>query len=86
MSSLLVGVGISDRAAPGDDPVADTIMVRTGALRDITIDPAPNAVKVGAGVLARDLAAALSPHGLAASLGSGPTKGVAGFAMFRVRN
>jgi hypothetical protein len=52
-------------------------MVRTGALRDITIDPAPNAVKVGAGVLARDLAA---------SLGSGPTKGVAGFAMFRVRN
>jgi hypothetical protein len=77
MNSLLVGVGISDRAAPGDDPVADTIMVRTGALRDITIDPAPNAVKVGAGVLARDLAA---------SLGSGPTTGVAGFAMFRVRN
>jgi FAD/FMN-containing dehydrogenase len=39
-------------------------------------------VKVGAGVLGRDLAAALPPHGLAASLGSGPTTGVAGFAMF----
>jgi hypothetical protein len=25
MNSLLVGVGISDRAAPGDDPVADAV-------------------------------------------------------------
>lgn len=25
MNSLLVGVGISDRATPGDDPVADAV-------------------------------------------------------------
>ena len=62
--------------------LTDTIIVRTSALREITVDPARNVVKVGAGVLGRDLAAALPPHGLAASLGSGPTTGVAGFAMF----
>jgi FAD/FMN-containing dehydrogenase len=62
--------------------LGDTIMVRTSALREITVDPARNVVKVAAGVRGRDLAAALPPHGLAASLGSGPTTGVVGYTMF----
>lgn len=62
--------------------LSGTVMVRTSALRDITVDPTRNMVRIGAGVLARDLAAALPPYGLAASLGSGPTTGVAGFTMF----
>jgi hypothetical protein len=62
--------------------LSDTIIVRTSALREITIDPSRAVVKVGPGVRALDLAAALPPHGLAASLGSGPTVGVAGFTMF----
>ena len=59
-----------------------TILVRTSGLRDITVGPVGNLVKIGPGVLARDLAAKLAPHGLAASTGSGPTTGVAGFTMF----
>ena len=77
---LRVSVQNTGHGAGAD--LSGTIMVRTSALREITVDPAGNLVKVGAGVLARDLAAALAPHGLAASLGSGPTTGVAGFAMF----
>jgi len=77
---LRVAVQCSGHGAGAD--LSGTIMVRTSALREITVDPARNVVKVGAGVRGRDLAAALPPHGLAASLGSGPTTGVAGFAMF----
>ena len=77
---LRVTVQCSGHGAGAD--LSDTIMMRTSALREITVDPARNVVKVGAGVLGRDLAAVLSPHGLAASLGSGPTTGVAGFTMF----
>jgi FAD/FMN-containing dehydrogenase len=62
--------------------LAGTILLRTAAIREITVDPARNLVRVGAGVRSRDLAAAAGPHGLAASLGSGPTTSVAGYAMF----
>jgi hypothetical protein len=77
---LRVTVQSSGHGAGAD--LSDTIMVRTSALREITIDPARDVVKVGAGVLALDLAAELPPHGLAASLGSAPTAGVAGYTMF----
>jgi FAD/FMN-containing dehydrogenase len=59
-----------------------TIVLRTAAMREITVDPARNLVRVGAGVRSRDLAAAAALHGLAVSLGSGPTTSVAGYAMF----
>jgi FAD/FMN-containing dehydrogenase len=77
---LRVTVQCSGHGAGAD--LSDTIIVRTSALREITIDTARDVVKVGAGVLARDLAAALPPHGLAASLGSAPTVGVVGYTMF----
>jgi FAD/FMN-containing dehydrogenase len=77
---LRVTVQSSGHGAGAD--LSDTIIVRTSALREITIDTARDVVKVGAGALARDLAAALPPHGLAASFGSAPTVGVAGFTMF----
>ena len=77
---LRVSVQSSGHGAGAD--LSGTIMVRTSALREITVDPARNVVRVGAGVRGRDLAAALSPHGLAASLGSGPATGVAGYTMF----
>jgi FAD/FMN-containing dehydrogenase len=67
---LRVTVQSSGHGAGAD--LSGTIMVRTSALREITIDPARDVVKVGAGVRALDLAAALPPHGLAASLGGPP--------------
>lgn len=60
----------------------DTIVLRTGRLRDITVDPANGAATVGAGVRCDELANAISPHGLAASVGLAPDIGVVGFAMF----
>jgi len=77
---LRVAVQCSGHGAGAD--LSGTILVRTSALRGITVDPSRNVVKIGAGVLSRDLAAELPPHGMAASLGSGPTTGVAGFTMF----
>jgi len=77
---LRVAVQCTGHGAGAD--LGGTIMVRTSALREITVDPASNVARVGAGVRGRDLVAALSPHGLAASLGSGPTTGVVGFTMF----
>jgi hypothetical protein len=77
---LRVAVQCSGHGAGAD--LDGTIMVRTSALRGITVDPSRNVVTIGAGVLSRELAAELPPHGLAASLGSGPTTGVAGFTMF----
>jgi FAD/FMN-containing dehydrogenase len=77
---LRVTVQCSGHGAGAD--LSGTIMVRTSTLREITIDPASDVMKVGAGVRGLDLAAALPPHGPAASFGSGPTVGVAGYAMF----
>ena len=77
---LRVAVQSSGHGAGAD--LGGTIMVRTSALREITVDQTRNVVRIGAGVRAGDLAAALPPHGLAASLGSAPTTGVAGYAMF----
>src|SRR5262249_23312867 len=77
---LRVTVQCTGHGAGAD--LSDTIMVRSSALREITVDPARNVARVGAGVRSRDLATALAPHGLAASVGSAPTVGVAGYAMF----
>lgn len=77
---MRVSAQCSGHGAAAD--LADTILLRTGALREIIVDPARSLVRVAAGVRCRDLAPAVAPHGLAASLGSGPTTGVAGYTMF----
>ena len=77
---LRVSVQCSGHGAGAD--LSGTIVVRTGALREIAVDPARNVVRIGAGVSSRDLADALTPHGLVASLGSAPTAGVVGYTMF----
>ncbi len=64
------------------DTLEDTIVLRTSALREIAIDPDRGRVRVGAGVRCDDLMAAISPHGLAASVGSARDTGVVGYAMF----
>lgn len=64
------------------DTLDNTILIRTRRFRDITVDPARQRVRVGAGVRCNDLLAAAGPHGLALSIGSAPDAGVAGYAMF----
>ena len=55
---------------------------RTGALREITLDPGRDRVRVGPGVRCDDLMAAISPHGLAASVGSARDVSAVGYAVF----
>lgn len=77
---LRVTAQSSGHGAGGD--LADTILLRTGRMRELTIDPDRERAVVGAGIRATDLMTALSPHGLAASVGSASDAGFAGYAMF----
>ena len=62
--------------------LADTILLRTGRMREIVLDTGGQRALIGAGARWGDLMTAVSPHGLAASAGSTPGVGVAGYAMF----
>jgi hypothetical protein len=59
----------------------DAILLRTSALRGVTVDPARRIARVGAGALWQDVADATAPHGLAALHGSAPDVGVTGYTL-----
>ncbi|HEY2552764.1 MAG TPA: FAD-binding oxidoreductase [Streptosporangiaceae bacterium] len=61
--------------------LADTVLVRTGGMRQISIDPAARIARAGAGVLWRRVAEAAAPHGLTALAGSSPDVGVVGYTL-----
>lgn len=61
--------------------VTGTILLRTGALQDLTIDPESRVARVGAGVKWGTLLAALGPTGLVALAGSSPDPSVVGFTL-----
>jgi hypothetical protein len=58
-----------------------TLLVRTGALTGVHVDPVARRARVGAGVLARDLVAAAADHGLAFLAGSSEDVGVIGYTL-----
>jgi hypothetical protein len=62
--------------------IENAILLRTNGLREITLDPERQRVRVGAGVSAGELMTALSPHGLALSTGTCSDVGVTGYVMF----
>ena len=66
-------------AAMGD--LAGTVLLRTDALREVTVDAERRTVRVGAGVLWGEVTAALAPHGLTALAGSSADVGVAGYLL-----
>ncbi|MFL6101491.1 MAG: FAD-binding protein [Actinomycetales bacterium] len=72
--------GTGHNAAPLGD-LSDAILLRTGRLDAIDVDAEQGMVRVGAGVIWADVAAALAPHGLAALAGSSPDVGVAGYTL-----
>ncbi len=55
-----------------------TVLLRTDALREVTVDTERRIVRVGAGVLWGEVTDALAPHGLTALAGSSRDVGVAG--------
>ncbi|MDR7186829.1 FAD/FMN-containing dehydrogenase [Microbacterium trichothecenolyticum] len=59
----------------------DALLLRTSRLAEVTVDPAKQTVRVGAGAVWSDVVAAAGRHGLAAVAGMAPTVGVAGFVL-----
>lgn len=58
-----------------------TILLRTGRLDHIQVDPAAKRARIGAGVRSGDLQRAVAEHGLTAMPGSSPVVSVAGVAL-----
>jgi hypothetical protein len=72
--------GTGHNAAPLGD-LSDAILLRTGRLNAVDVDPEALTVRVGAGVLWAEVAAGLAPYGLAALAGSSPDVGVVGYTL-----
>jgi hypothetical protein len=72
--------GTGHNAAPLG-PLADTVLVKTSAMRRVSIDPAARIARVEAGAVWQEIANAAAKHGLAALAGSSPDVGVAGYTL-----
>ena len=59
----------------------DGVMLKTGAMTSVEVDPRRRIARVGAGALWSDVIAAAAPHGLAPLSGSSPTVGVVGYTL-----
>lgn len=72
--------GTGHNAAPLGD-LRDTILLRTDAMRDVTLDVEARTARVGAGAQWLDVTAPASDHGLAPLAGSSPDVGVVGYTV-----
>jgi FAD/FMN-containing dehydrogenase len=61
--------------------LADTILLKTGRMRGVEIDPAAQTARAEAGALWIDVVEAAAPHGLASLAGSSPDVGVVGYTL-----
>ncbi len=61
--------------------LAETILIKTAAMRGIEIEPGAGTARVEAGVLSAQLAQAGQPHGLCGMPGSSPDVGVVGYTL-----
>ena len=59
----------------------DGVLLKTGAMTSVEVDPHRRVARVGAGALWSDVIAAAAPHGLAPLSGSSPTVGVVGYTL-----
>ena len=76
----IVMQGTGHNATPLGD-MDDVILVRTGAMRGVEIDPVRRVARVEAGAVWADVTAPASEHGLAALAGSAPDVGVVGYVV-----
>ena len=61
--------------------LADTVLVRTGELRGVHVDPVRRVARVEAGACWQDVIEAAAPYGLTALHGSAPDVGVVGYSL-----
>ena len=62
-------------------PLADTVLIKTHAMRRVSIDPDARTARAEAGARWGDVVEAAARHGLAALAGSSPNVGVAGYTL-----
>jgi hypothetical protein len=62
-------------------PLSDTVLLRTGRMRGIQVDPRARIARVEAGAVWLDVVHAAAQHGLATLAGSSPDVGVAGYTL-----
>ena len=72
--------GTGHSAAPLG-PLADTVLIRTHAMRGVSIDPIGRTARVEAGARWQEVADAAAEHGLAGLAGSSPDLGVVGYTL-----
>ena len=72
--------GTGHGAAPLGD-LADTVLIKTHAMRGLVIDPVARIARAEAGVLWREVTEAAAEHGLVGLGGSGPDVGVTGHTL-----
>jgi FAD/FMN-containing dehydrogenase len=72
--------GTGHNAAPLG-PLAGTILLKTSAMRAVTIDPVRRIARVEAGALWMDVVPSAFEHGLTALAGSSPDVGVVGYTL-----
>jgi len=66
-------------SALGD--LSDTMLLRTGAFTDVSVDLRRGVVRAGGGALWEQVVDAVAPHGMAVLHGSSPDVGVAGYSL-----
>ena len=62
-------------------PLDDTILLRTGAMRGVRVDPRRRFARVRAGALWQDVTPRAAEHGLVGLAGSSPNVGVVGYSL-----
>src|SRR4051794_31822152 len=72
--------GTGHNAAPLG-PLDGTILLKTSAMRRVTVDPARRIARVEAGALWMDVVPVASAHGLTALAGSAPDVGIVGYTL-----
>ncbi len=72
--------GTGHNAAPLG-PLDETILLKTSAMRGVSINPATRTARVGAGALWMDVVPVAYEHGLTALSGSAPDVGVVGYTL-----
>ena len=78
---LRVTVQSTGHNATAAGPLTDTLLLRTSAMRGVSIDAGARRARVEGGAIWRDVTDAAAPHGLAALAGSSPDVGVVGYTL-----
>lgn len=80
-SGLRVAMQGTGHAASSRHTLDDAVLIKTGHLADVNVDPSARRARVGAGVQWQAVAEAAAPHGLAGLAGSSGGVGVVGYSL-----